>query len=320
MILVPTRICNTNNCNYCQVYKKDAEFNYFNNLVLDDFFVKLKFLSEKTWDKNLRFFWWEPFLKINVIKKIIKYSKDNNYDYSFIINSNLTLLKDDDLVFLKKHCVKMIVSCNWDVNSHSKTRWVSIWETVKLYENIKKIISYGIDYQINIVVTGDTVWMLKSNIEFIKNKLWWKYFNLLPVNYNGWNKEWLLKLKKQFDLIKKDIIINKFDIIFINHEINNEVALFNNEIVIDSDSFIYPSMVIMEDFFIEEKKKIFISKMINEIEDLKKDFEYWTDELNWIYSAYIKNVISKKFGNIVYNDNEASELFSNFLSDLKWKF
>ena len=60
MIIVPTRVCNTDKCGYCWVLKKDFENKYFENLDINDFSKKLKILTEKSQDFDIRFFWWEP--------------------------------------------------------------------------------------------------------------------------------------------------------------------------------------------------------------------------------------------------------------------
>jgi hypothetical protein len=56
MILVPTRVCNTNKCSYCNVYKKDFDYKYFDNIDYENFCDKIIFLSEKFDDYNIRFF------------------------------------------------------------------------------------------------------------------------------------------------------------------------------------------------------------------------------------------------------------------------
>lgn len=314
MIIVPTRICNTDKCSYCWVLKKDFENKYFKNLNINDFKEKIKLLSRKTWDYNLRFFWWEPFLKFPTIKEIIKIL--NKEKYNFTINTNLSLIKEEYIPFLKENNIKLIISCNWDLYSHCLTRNLEKDKTIILYENIKKIVKYWIDYQINIVTTPKIVDRLHKNFNFIYNKLWWKIFNLLPVNYNWWTNKWLEIFKEQLELIEKDIKLNKLKINFINKEISNEVSLFNSEIVIDSDWKVYPSMVILETFFEKEKEKIQITDFNKNITEITSDLKYYEKDNHKIYDNFINKVLNKKFEDIIENDNRSSEIFSDFLKKI----
>ena len=313
MIIVPTRVCNTNNCNYCWVYKKDFEIKYFNNFDLSDFYEKLQILSEKTNDFELRFFWWEAFLKFKTIQNIIDFIKTKTNKYSFVINTNLTIIDEEKLKYIKDNNIKLIISCNWKINDHSITRWITIKQTLDLYKNIKLITSYNINHQINIVVDNNTSKNLKENLYFIQDELWWKNINLLPVNYNWWDENWLSDLEKSFDDLLVDIKNNKLKIHFINKDIDNQVLLFNSEFVIDSDWNIYPSMVILETFFNEQKKKILISNMTKNIIDFINDLNYFSVEDNYIYSKFINKFLENEFKSIIDNDYRSSELFHNFL-------
>lgn len=313
MIIVPTRVCNTNNCNYCSVYKSDFNIKYFDNFELEDFLKKIEIISNKTNDFELRFFWWEAFLKFKVIQKIIDYIKNVSGKYTFVINTNLTILDEEKLNYIKNNNIKLIISCNWKINDHSNTRWVTIKQTLDLYKNIKLIISYEINHQINIVVDNNTSKNLKENLFFIQNELWWKNINLLPVNYNWWTEEWLFYLEKSFDELLVEIKNGNFYSNFINKSIDNQVLLFNSEFVIDSDWKVYPSMVILETFFENEKKKIFISDLNKNIIDFNNDLNYFSIDDNKLYSKFINRFLENHFKYIIVNDYKSSELFHNFL-------
>ncbi len=317
MIIIPTRVCNTNKCSYCWVLKKDFKINYFeNNLDLEDFVEKIKIISNKTWDCDIRFFWWEPFLKFDIIKNIIKHLKKQNNNYNFIINTNLSLIKKQYLSFLKENNIKLIISCNWDLYSHSITRNTSKDQTFKLYENIKKIIQNNINYQINIVTTPKIVSRLHKNFTFIYNELWWKIFNLLPVNYNWWDNDSLDEFEKQLNIVKNNIKNNELNIEFINKKVNNNVSLFNSEITIDSDWKVYPSMVIIEKFFEKEKQKILVSDLNNSTTKINDDFIYYEKNNHNIYDQYINKIINNKFKDIIDNDSKSSKIFHNFLIEI----
>lgn len=313
MIIVPTRVCNTDNCNYCWVYKKDFHEKYFNSFDIEDFYEKIKILASKSNDYELRFFWWEPMIRFDIIKKIVNYIKEKDSKFKFTINTNLTLLDEEKIDFVKKNNIKLIISCNWKLKNHSETRWISIKETIELYKNIKKITSNNIKNQINIVVNNENSKELVENLEFIEKYLWWKNINLLPVNYNWWNEKWLKEFEISLNNLENKIKNKETNIIFINKEINNKVPLFNNEFVIDSDWKVYPNMVILEGFFNYEKEKILITNISKNIEIFKSDVNFFDNENNILFNNFINNFLKKTFTNIIENDFKSSEIFHNFL-------
>lgn len=313
MIIVPTRVCNTDNCNYCWVYKKDFHEKYFNSFDIEDFYEKIKILASKSNDYELRFFWWEPMIRFDIIKKIVNYIKEKDSKFKFTINTNLTLLDEEKIDFVNKNNIKLIISCNWKLKNHSKTRWINIKETIELYKNIKKITSNNIKNQINIVVNNENSKNLVENLEFIEKYLWWKNINLLPVNYNWWNEKWLKEFEISLNNLENKIKNKEINIKFINKEINNKVPLFNNEFVIDSDWKVYPNMVILESFFNDEKEKILITNISKNIEIFKSDVNFFDNENNILFNNFINNFLKKTFTNIIENDFKSSEIFHNFL-------
>jgi len=316
MIIIPTRLCNTNSCSYCWVHKKDFNVKYFDNFNLEDFYEKMFFISNNLSDFNLRFFGWEPFLRFDVIKEIILYFKQKSDKFNFTINTNLTLLDEQKLDFIKENKIKLIISCNWNLKTHSKTRWIWISETLKLYKNIRKILNFRIPHQINVVVNNENALDLEKNLIFINKKLFGENINLLPVSYNWWTEIGLVNFEKSLNIISEKIKSWKLKINFINKQINNDVSLFNSEFVVDSDWKIYPSTAILEIFFIKEKEKILISDLSKNLDEIKKDLSSWEEENHKIYSLFINKVLKNKFSNIIENDQNSSLIFHNFLEKI----
>ena len=313
MIIIPTRVCNTSKCNYCGVYKNDFNLKYFLNLDLKDFKKKIEFLYKKLNNNNLRFFGWEPFLKFDFIKKIIEACWNK---YNYIINTNLSLLNSNNLEFVKNNNVSLIVSCNWKINDHILTRGVSIEETKLLFKNIKTITKNNINLQVNLVTTNETVNNLKDNICFIVNELWVKLINLLPVYFTWWQEDKIIIFEKQLELLRKNILNWELKFTFLNKNINNSVQLFNSEFLIDSDWKIYPSMVVMEDFFKTKRKKIEVSDMNKTLLSIKEDFKYYDNTDHNIYSAFINKVLDTSFTKIKVNDYKISKIFWDFLNNI----
>ncbi|MBT3726289.1 hypothetical protein HOG21_00895 [bacterium] len=51
-------------------------------------------------------------MKFKIIKNIINSLKAKNSKFNYIINTNLSLLKNEHLDFLKNNNTKLIISCN----------------------------------------------------------------------------------------------------------------------------------------------------------------------------------------------------------------
>lgn len=224
MILVPTRKCNTDTCGYCGVLKTDSGDLYFQDADETEVYDRLLLLAEKTGDFELRFFGGEPLLQFATIQRLITYisNKDTTVipllypvlareagidkkPFTFVINTNLSLLKDDWIQFFLEYDVKLIISCNGDLYSHCQTRGVVKEVTLKLYENIQRIISAGVAYQINIVSTPDVVARLHKNFVFLREKLGGRVFNFLPVNYNGWDEASLSTLESELEKVWQEM-------------------------------------------------------------------------------------------------------------------
>ncbi len=97
----------------------------------------------------------------------------------------------------------------------------------------------------------------------------------------------------------------------------NAVNLFVSEIVIDSDGGVYPSMVVLETFFREEKSDILMSDFSRGMEIFQKDLAHWSGDLHEIYSAFITKTLRAKFGDLLDHDNEASHIFADFLENIR---
>lgn len=153
------------------MHKKDFDYRYFTDCNLDELYDRVFFLSSHLDDFNLRFFGGEPFLQFDTVKKIISRLNQKTDAFHFTINTNLMILDEEKLQFIKDAHVKLIVSCNGDTATHSKSRGISIKETLRLYENIRKVTSNNIDHQINIVVQNENARFLEKNISFIAHAL-----------------------------------------------------------------------------------------------------------------------------------------------------
>ncbi len=121
MIIVPTRVCNSNQCDYCSVLKEDQGKLYFKEgFQIEDFIERLVYLRTITGENEIRFFGGEPFLALSRIEEIVR--RTTPLGFRTVINTNLSLFKKEHIEFLRQYQIKLIVSCNGDLLSHCPTR------------------------------------------------------------------------------------------------------------------------------------------------------------------------------------------------------
>ena len=92
----------------------------------------------------------EPLLKKELTKKVIRLLKENNTRVA--LNSNLTLVDDDFIRFLKEQKVGVLTSCPSGVAS-SFSRLVGVDNYPVFEGKIKKLFDAGVHFTVNMVVT-----------------------------------------------------------------------------------------------------------------------------------------------------------------------
>lgn len=96
----------------------------------------------------------EPMTNKNLMKKVIKLFVDNNVMVS--VNTNITLLDDSIIQFLKDKNVGVLTSCPSSISGHynklTNTNNYSLFE-----DNLKKLTLAGIRYTVNMVVVKENL-------------------------------------------------------------------------------------------------------------------------------------------------------------------
>ena len=122
----------------------------------------------------------EPLIKKELTKKVIRLLKENNTRVS--LNSNLTLVDDDFIGFLKEQNVGVLTSCPSGIAS-SFSRLVGI-DNYGIFEtNIKKLVAAGVRFTVNMVVTKDNLHEVRTTAEKMKT-LGCKSFAATPMGLN----------------------------------------------------------------------------------------------------------------------------------------
>jgi len=124
---------------------------------------------------TIEFQWWEALVNYDVVKFIVKYSKERAYhlkkDLSLVMVSNLTLMSEEKLIWLLDEWVDICTSLDWDEVTHNNNRAWFDWNS---FEKV-------------------TYWMKRLEEDKQKRSMW-KVWALLTLT-----KETLPKYKEIID-------------------------------------------------------------------------------------------------------------------------
>lgn len=121
-IFVVTTACNMS-CVYCQANNGAKCSNLYMNELTAKKAVDVA-LQSPSYDLSFEFQGGEPLLNFDIIKYIIEYAEQNkgNHCINYNLVSNLTLLTDDIVDFLKKYCVGVSTSLDGPEELHNSNR------------------------------------------------------------------------------------------------------------------------------------------------------------------------------------------------------
>ncbi len=122
----------------------------------------------------------EPLIKKELTKKVISLFRENNIKVN--LNSNLTLFDDDFIAFLKQVKVGVLTSCPSAVPT-SFEKLVGIDNYEKFEINIKKMVSAGVRFTVNMVITKDNLHEIRATAEKMKES-GCKSFAATPMGLN----------------------------------------------------------------------------------------------------------------------------------------
>ncbi len=165
-----TDACNMN-CEYCYMIKKDRTPIFMNKETADKVISKIKELSSKVNLYRIYFYGGEPFLN----KKIMFYiaEKLSNSNIKFFVNTNGTLITDDDIKLLKKFDFHVSISLDGNVYLNSKRG-----ETYKVISTIARLKDAGVGVGISCTITDENYLHLKEIV---------KFFHDIGINNFGFN-------------------------------------------------------------------------------------------------------------------------------------
>lgn len=304
LIIIITHQCNLN-CRYClslkkrEFIKKEIAFQ-----AIDLYFSSLADGSGK-----IKIFGGEPLLKINLLKKIIKYIRKQNSGIAIELTTNGTLLEHDIIGWLKNYKVNLSISIDGDEKSQllNKTG-ISSAIYQKTISLVKKA---SLGMIINMVIAPNNVDSFFQNFIYLYN-LNVRKFNFLPASYLPWSKRELKLLENQFNLISF-FIHNHPEIYVKNIDINNDLLLFNLGIVVDCNGDIFFTDAVMAKRLQKIKKNFKIGN-IKSLNSLKPLLRLNTQQQKEKIESFIKNLFKQK----ALKANQAIDSsLNNFVESLK---
>jgi radical SAM protein with 4Fe4S-binding SPASM domain len=122
----------------------------------------------------------EPLVKKELTKKVICLLRENQTRVS--LNSNITLLDDDFIIFLKEQKVGVLTSCPSGMAS-SFSRLVGVDNYTVFEDKIKKLVAAGVHFSVNMVVTKENLHEVRTTAEKM-HALGCKSFAATPMGLN----------------------------------------------------------------------------------------------------------------------------------------
>ena len=204
-MVVPTLRCNSN-CIYCQVSRKDVDAkNIDMSKTTAKKVVDMIFMSPSP-NIKIEFQGGEPLLNFKIVKYIIEYAEWRNIfnkrNLQFVICTNLTLITDKMLCYLKGHRVYISTSLDGPKDLHNRNRPLQITDNTYdiLIEKIKLCRKYLGDDSVSALMTTSSfsIYRLKDIIdEYLKQGFNAVFFR--PLNPYGYAKRDMTKIGYQID-------------------------------------------------------------------------------------------------------------------------
>ncbi len=196
-----TSQCNIR-CEYCYVDFKDEVLSEEKAKNIIEFFI-----LQNGKEKNISFFWWEPLLEFNLLKKLVVYAMEFSLEkkkkINFTIATNFLLINDEKIRFFEKHNFNIHISLNWERRINNMMRDNS---TDLLLTKLSKYSEEFWKDNITILLafSNSEVSQLYWNCKFIYD-LGYTNINLEIIFWHqySWDKRMILTLQSELYKIKQ---------------------------------------------------------------------------------------------------------------------
>lgn len=209
-----TDFCNLD-CSYCYINTKDTQKN-MSKAVLDRLEYKIDEMvrkNPKIKKVHLKLSGGEVFTKFSIwndnISMLVKRLRANDIEVSIGILSNLTILNDEIIKFLKKEEIGLAVSLDGLEKYNDKNRMYTnnkgSFRIVK--DNLIKLQLAEIDFGVLTVVSNENVEGLEDFTKFlVKHKMTFRFSNVKGVEYD--RDKFYKNLVKSYEIIEEEIDSN----------------------------------------------------------------------------------------------------------------
>lgn len=292
MYIIPTNICNLK-CKYCFIGKLNDKQVKMNKKIaisaIDKFNSHLESINETG---TVFFYGAEPLLNFDLIKYIVKYTKEKKYKINYAMVSNGILLTEQIADFIKENNISLGISIDGpkeitDSNRVFKGSDSSVYDSVlsKIQMLKRKKVNFGLSITVAPVFLEREEefleWLLALDVHNIS-------YNLLHFTYK--TDEWREYYKKATKFIYKSNCL-LFDKGFNEDRVNRKYESFYNRVFKFSDCgavggnqiTVCPTgdIEICHGYWNRKDKKLPNIMSINSLNDLFKEQEYkkWSENV-----------------------------------------
>lgn len=167
--------------------------------VLDKCYENYLMTNDAKFPFVVNFFGGEPFINFSVIETALKYAKEKNYNMTFGVTSNLTILDDHMIDIIEEYELGILVSIDGIRAIHNRNRCNS-YDIVK--ENVEKLMNRHLGYllEARMTILPEDVDKLLESIQSIVGM---GIVNIAPVPVTDvfWSPEQLLELEKNLNKV-----------------------------------------------------------------------------------------------------------------------
>ena len=197
-------------CKYCFIENNPITSNYFQKMNFTTAKIAVdKFINEiiknKVEEAQIIIYGGEPLTNFDLLQKIIQYIRKVKNDLAVTIITNGTLLREEEILFLKQNRIGIGISLDGPKRINDKNRIFrsgtgSVYDSA--VEGIKLLNKYDCNYCVSATVTNDVLDNQEEVFKWIKdlkikNIFWNLYHYSTYVSENEWEKFY----KKMSDFI-----------------------------------------------------------------------------------------------------------------------
>jgi MoaA/NifB/PqqE/SkfB family radical SAM enzyme len=266
------------------------------------------YTSQGSTIEKIKFFWWEPLLRKDLIISTIDQLKENVSE--FTLTTNWVLLDRDFCDYAESRGLNITLSLDWD-DKTNKLHRISITKDDRMWvDDLTWLFLMPRNVSINQVITAKTVRIMYQNFLYLIQQ-WFVNFNFLPEYYVDWEKEDLLVLIQEFSKILH--YCKEHDEITIQYSnVDMNMWFFNFWIIVEPDGRLYATDLILWKKLEKYKEQLCIGDVWDGI-NKEVYTEGWLENYLTNIHEYLKIEYSKKtIASVKYIDEVIRSFFKTY--------